>query len=172
METKQVRVVRLTHVVYQHPDVYKALKFLFDFSFVEAQRTDKQVYLHGWLLGGRQPRELEKAASRPNASSIEESAAPGGGKVVTVEDPHGHKVGFVHGQTLREDDRPTLVEKTDPLFNGAAEKPRRGAFRRFKQAPSPVHKLGHYGFVVPASQFESTRSFYTNLMNLKATDAV
>lgn len=187
-------MVRLAHVVYQHPDLDKALKFLFDFGFVEAQRTDKRVYLRGY---GTQPfvyvaeqspddkrhfiggywvvdsiEELEKAASHPSASSIEDSAAPGGGKVVTVEDPHGHKVGFVHGQTLREKDGPTLLEKTDPLFNGAAEKPRRGAFRRFKQAPSPVHKLGHYGFVVPASHFESTRSFYTSLMNLEATDAV
>ncbi|KAK4946509.1 hypothetical protein LTR10_014361 [Elasticomyces elasticus] len=194
MGIQQVRVVRLGHVVYQHPDLDKALKFLLDFGFVEEQRTLSRVYLRGY---GVQPflnvaeqspdgkrhflgaywavdslEELQKAASNPGASPIEDSDAPGGGKVVTIEDPNGYKVGFIYGQKLREKDGPVPLEKTDPVSNGAVEKPRKGVFRRFKHGPSPVHKLGHYGFVVPGSKFESTLSFYKSLINLKPTDAV
>lgn len=194
MTTQQVRVARLGHVVYQHPDLEKALSFLFDFGFVEEHRTANRVYLRGY---GVQPflyvaeqspdskrhfvgtywvvdslGELEKAASNPNASPIEEVTAPGGGKAVTIIDLNGFKVGFLYGQKLREKDGPVPLEKTSPVANGAVEKPRKGAFRRFKQGASPVHKLGHYGFVVPASKYESTLSFYLSLIKLKPTDAV
>jgi catechol 2,3-dioxygenase-like lactoylglutathione lyase family enzyme len=195
METKQVQVLRLAHVVYQHPDLEKALSFLYDFGFVEEQRTPDRVYLRGY---GTQPYlyiaekstdtkrhfrggywvvksldDLEAAAARPGASSVEDSDAPGGGRVVTLQDPNGFRVGFVYGQTLRDcDDSASLLEKGEPVANTALEKPRKGPFRRFKTGPSPIHKLGHYGFMVPGSKFESTLSFYTDLINLKPTDAV
>lgn len=195
MAIRKVCVVRLGHVVYQHPNLDRALSFLFDFGLVEEHRTPDRVYLRGY---GVQPfvhvaeqspddkrhfmgaywvvdtlEDLEAAASNPNASAIKDSDAPGGGKVVTIEDPNGQTVGFVYGQKLRAKDGPVPpLEKTTPMSNTAVEKPRKGTFRRFKQGASPVHKLGHYGFVVPTSKFESTLSFYTSLINLKPTDAV
>ncbi|ETI25132.1 hypothetical protein G647_04504 [Cladophialophora carrionii CBS 160.54] len=195
MAIKQVRVVRLAHVVYQHPDLERALSFLFDFGFVEAHRTPERVYLRGY---GTQPyiyvaekspdakrhfkgaywvvdtlADLEAAAAHPTASAVQDSEAPGGGKVVTLEDPNGFPVGFIFGQKLRESDGPAPpLEKTDPIPNLALEKPRKGTFRRFKTGPSAIHKLGHYGFIVPASKFESTLSFYKSLINIKPTDAV
>ncbi len=195
MANKQVRAVRLAHVVYQHPDLEKALTFLFDFGFVEEHRTSNRVYLRGY---GSQPyihvaerspdskrhfrggywvvdtlEDLEAAAAHPSASPITDSDAPGGGKIVTVEDPNGYPVGFVYGQKLRENDgHAPPLEKTEPVSNTALEKRRKGAFRRFKAGASPVHKLGHYGYIVPASKFESTLSFYRSLINLKPTDAV
>ena len=195
MATKQTRVLRLAHVVYQHPDLERALSFLLDFGFVEELRTPKRVYLRG---SGTQPyvyvaeqssdakrhfmgaywavetlQDLENAAARPGASPIEESDAPGRGKVVTLEDPNGFRVGFVHGQKLRETDGSALLlEKSEPVANTALEKPRKGPFRRFKTGPSPVHKLGHYGFIVPGSKFDSTLAFYRDLINLKPSDAV
>lgn len=196
MTISKVKVIRLAHVVYQHPDLEKALSFLFDFGFVEEHRTANRVYLRGYgiqpfvyvveqspddrrhFIGGYWVvdtfGDLEKAASNPGASTIQDSEAPGGGKVVTVTDPNGFTVGFVHGQKLRESDavHGHLELEHDPLFNTIDNKPRRGVFRRFKQGPSPVHKLGHYGFVVPASKFESTLSWYLSLINLKPSDIV
>jgi hypothetical protein len=195
MAIKQVRVVRLAHVVYQHPDLDRALSFLLDFGFVEEHRTPDRVYFRGY---GSQPyiyvaekspdakrhfkggywvvdtlADLQAAAAHPSASPVEDSDAPGGGKLVTLEDPNGFRVGFVFGQKLRDGDGPVPpLEKTNPMSNMALEKPRKGTFRRFKTGPSPVHKLGHYGFIVPASKFESTLSFYKSLINLKPTDAV
>ena len=195
MAIKQVRVLRLAHVVYQHPDLEKALSFLFDFGFIEEHRTANRVYLRGYgiqpfvyvaeqspdskrhFMGGywvvNSLEDLEAAAANPKASPIVDSDAPGGGKIVTIEDPNGLNIGFVYGQKLREKDGPVPpLEKTEPISNTAVEKLRKGTFRRFKQGPSPVHKLGHYGFIVPGSKFESTLSWYTSLVNLKPTDAV
>ena len=195
MAKKQVRALRLAHVVYSHPDLERALSFLLDFGFVEEQRTPDRVYLRGY---GSQPylyvveksadakrhfrgaywqvdtlEDLEAAAARPGASPIEDIDAPGGGKIVTLQDPNGFRVGFVFGQQLRNSEGATaFLEKSDPVPNTALEKPRKGPFRRFKTGPSPVHKLGHYGFIVPGGKFESTLSFYKDLMNLKPTDAV
>lgn len=195
MATKQVRVVKLAHVVYQHPDLEKALSFLFDFGFIEESRTANRVYLRGygaqpyiyvaeqspdnkrhfmgayWVVNSAE--DLKTAAAHSSASPVEESDAPGGGKIVTLKDPNGFNVGFVYGQKLRDSEGPAApLEKTPTTPNTSLEKPRKGVFRRFKTGASPVHKLGHYGFIVPASKFETTLGFYRSLINLKPTDAV
>jgi catechol 2,3-dioxygenase-like lactoylglutathione lyase family enzyme len=196
MATKKVRVIRLAHVTYQHPDLAKALSFLADFGFVEEHRTLNKVYLRGYgiqpflyvaeqspdskrhFIGGSwvvdRLEDLETAASKPGATPIQDSDAPGGGKTVTLTDPNGFKIEFVYGQKLREDtSKIHLEQKSDQLpSNTTVQRPRRGVFRRFKQGASPVHKLGHYGFVVPGSKWDSTTSWYLDLINLKPTDAV
>jgi predicted enzyme related to lactoylglutathione lyase len=196
MASERVKVARLAHVVYQHPDLDRALSFLHDFGFVEEDRSIKgRVYLRGY---GTQPylyiaeqspddkrhflgaffvvealAELEKASKHASATSIEDLDAPGGGKIVTVQDPNGFKVGFVYGQELRKASNDVKqLERTPQFPNTVSEKARKGTFRRFKTGPSPVHKLGHYGFMVPPSKFEETLSFYTELMNLKPSDIV
>ncbi|KAK5057618.1 hypothetical protein LTR84_011618 [Exophiala bonariae] len=197
MAIEKVRVIRLAHVTYQHPDLEKALSFLLDFGFVEQYRSANRVYLRGY---GQQPfiyvaeqspdskrhfvggawvvdrlQDLETAASKPGASSIQDSDAPGGGKIVTLTDPNGFKLEFVHGQELREGNGSELHLEQKPAqlpSNTVVQKPRKGTFRRFKQGASPVHKLGHYGFVVPGSKYESTLSWYLDLINLKPSDAV
>lgn len=112
-----------------------------------------------WVVDSEE--ELGKAVSRPETSPIEGLSAPCGGKGVTVRDPRGHRVRFIYGRRLRGREQLSPLEKTEPVFNGAVEKPRQGAWCRFKQGASLVHKLGHYGFVVPASKFESTKEWYT-----------
>lgn len=197
MTSQKVHVLRLAHVVYQHPDLEKALAFLNDFGFVEEYRTAHRVYLRGYgvqpyiyvaeqspdsrryFKGGfwvvESPQDLDIAASKHNASPIQDNDAPGGGKIVTLTDPNGFTIGFVHGQQLRgsQFSGGHLEQGLNPLPPNTVEKKLRvGAFRRFKHGPSPVHKLGHYGFVVPGSKFDATLSWYHDLMNLKPTDAV
>jgi hypothetical protein len=192
-----MKVVRLAHVHYQHPDLNRALLFLNDFGMVEEARVDGKVYLRGYgcqpflyiaeqspddkrhFIGGywvvAEAAELEKAATKPNASSIQDCEGPGGGKVVTIQDPNGITVGFIHGQVLREQNgRLGYLEREDSghIANSSTEKPRKGEFRRFDAGASPVHKLGHYGFVVPGDAYEKTQEWYTGLMNLKPTDSV
>ncbi|OQV04930.1 hypothetical protein CLAIMM_09743 [Cladophialophora immunda] len=191
----QVRVTRLAFVHYQHPDLEKALKFFSDFGTVEEQRTPDKVYLRGfgidpyiyvaeqspdskrhfvggyWVVSSEE--DLKKAASQPGASAIYDNDGPGGGKVVTVRDPCGFLVGFVFGQQLRNYDGTTgLLEQTSPTTNSPFDKPRKGNVRRYRNGPSPVHKLGHYGYVVPRSKFMETLDWYHRLMNLKPTDTV
>lgn len=181
---------------YSHPDLNRAIDFLHDFGMVEASRAEN-VFLRGygeqpfiyvaeqsddgqrhflggyWVVAGEA--DLEAAASLPGASSIRDLQAPGGGRVVTVPDPNGHIVGFVHGQTLRaESAGGGTLERNDGgqhvAPNGASSKVRKGAWRRFDPGPSPVHKLGHYGYMVPAARFKESLAWYTSTLNLKVTD--
>lgn len=65
-------------------------------------------------------------------------AAPGGGYIVTIEDPEGFPVNFVYGQSLDN------VEHKKPeklIFNDETEKPRQKKFQRFKPGPAEVHKV-------------------------------
>lgn len=197
MENSKITIIRLAHVHYQHPDLEKALTFLDDFG-LEVERQDSgKVYLRGYgvqpyvyvaeqspdsqrhFLGGffavQSYEDLKKAAALPNASQVLESDAPGGGQFVTVPDPCGHLVGFVFGQKLHapatEDSIPRR-EKTSMIYNTAVAQPRRGAFRRFTPGPSPVHRLGHYGFRVPRDKFDELLHWYTSIMSLTPTDKI
>lgn len=195
MAADHIRVTRLAHVVYQHVDVEKALAFLIDFGFVQIERKGNRIYLGGY---GQQPfiyvleqssdcekhfgggywvvdsmEDLEKAASHPNATPIQDYDAPGGGKVVVIKDPNGFDCGFIYGQKLQERQKSAItLEANDSVSNTVDEKLRKGSFRRFRKAPSPIHKLGHYGYSVPASKFDCTYTWYTTVLNLKLSDAI
>jgi hypothetical protein len=97
--------------------------------------------------------------------------------MVIVKDPNDMNVGFIHDQVLRETqpgERIELRRPENPSFplNTALEKHRKMETQRFHQGPCPVHKLGHYGYVVPKSRYDATVDWYMTVMNLKPTDAV
>ncbi|KIW14850.1 hypothetical protein PV08_07635 [Exophiala spinifera] len=200
MSISKVKVVRLAHVHYAHPDLQRGVDFLLDFGMIEASREGQKVYLRGYgiqpyvylaeqspddkrhFLGGywavESEAELQKAANLPNASPIKDLEGPGGGKVVTIVDPNGHVVGFVWGQQLRTHDMSTSeqvagsLDKTGGDFNFAAQKTRKGSWRRFNVGPSPVHKLGHYGYMTRPEKLKETLKWYLDLINLKITDSM
>jgi hypothetical protein len=197
MPDAKIRVTRLSHVHYQYPNLEESLRFLRDFGFEEADSRAGRTYLRGYgkdpfltiaeqspddkrhFIGGfwvvESYEDLQKAASLPSASRIQDLNAPGGGKYVTATDPNGFLVGFVFGQELHDpaNQFPALnLETKTQAANTAITKPRRGDFRRFTQGPSPVHKLGHYGYVVPKSQYTKTLQWYMSTLNLKPTDAI
>jgi catechol 2,3-dioxygenase-like lactoylglutathione lyase family enzyme len=198
-ESKKINVVRLTAVHYQHPQLDMATAFFEDFGFVEVQRSDTHIYYRGfgiepyiyvaeqsptskrafvrgiWTVASYS--DLLTAAAHPAATTaIEQDAGPGGAKTVTLTDPNGHAITFIHGQSLREKDTDTAISRNrnnaEVNPNLAFEKHRIGRNRRFDLGPCPVHKIGHYGFGMSAHKFEETISWYTSIMNLKLTDAV
>lgn len=196
-EGKKIKVVRLSAVHYQHPQLEKATGFFEDFGFVEARRDDGRIYYRGfgidpyvyiaeqspsskrafiggiWTVASRE--DLQTAAAHPSASAIQQSDAPGGGEIVTLKDPNGISISFIYGQQLREKgDGSTsrMVNKAELTPNSALEKHRHGQVRRFDRGPSPVHKVGHYGLGLPGKAFDETISWYTSLLNLKPTDEV
>ena len=198
MAIERIFVTSLAHVIYQHPILDRAVEFLEDFGLIQERIEGSRVYLRGY---GSQPYcyiaeqspdgkrhfvgayyvvkeffELEKAAKHPTASGIMSNPGPGGGKLVTLKDPYnGFIVGFVYGQTLRASEVSTKIMdmEIDPSkFNLAIEKNRKGGTRRFKEGASPVHKLGHYGIVVPAHLYEKTLEWYTTTLNLAPTDMI
>jgi hypothetical protein len=198
MASEKIKVLRLAHVHYQHPDLDKAASFLEDFGLIENNRTPSRIYYRGigvqpyiyvaekspdsqrHFLGGtwvvESAKDLQKAASHPGSSEIKPNDGPGGGQVVTIVDPNGFNVSFIHGQTFRNDNPEDLSyireEAVGIASNTSLQKPRKGNFRRFKQGASPVAKLGHYGYMVPEENYQRTMDWYTSIMNLKPTDAI
>ncbi|KAI2928126.1 hypothetical protein CBS147321_11098 [Aspergillus niger] len=180
----QIRLVKLSHMRYQHPDLDQITVFLKDFGMQIVKQTDDQIWYRGYgpdpyvYYARRGPKQflgatfevesyqdLEKALQLPNASGIKELLDhPGGGHFVTFTDPEGYPVNLIHGQAPRETgDYPERL-----IVNYEADKPRLRKFHRFNVGPAPVHKLGHFGYCV--QDFPTMRDFYTRNFNLVPSD--
>ena len=196
MASNKINVLKLGSVHYRHADLEKARDFLRDFGMQEVLTSSSQIFFAGygvdpycylaehcpgsassfvgsvWLVESYS--ELEKATALPHASSIHKADAPGGGDQVTISDPNGFSVTFIHGQQERKkpETQDLTFAKDQAAENQALNKPRQGQVRRYNVGPSPVHKLGHFGFIVPEDKFKETFRWYTTTLNLKPTDSV
>lgn len=186
----RIRLLRHAHVHYLHPDLEKAEQFLADFGLAVVKKTATKIYYRGYgpdpfcyiaelsstgqkaFAGGAfivdSHEDLVKASKLPGASPIEKSTEPGEGDFVILKDPNAMVVKLIHGQ-----------EQVQPIehlpkshYNTGQDKDRAGDFHRFKLGPSKVHKVGHYGFMIPAAIFEETRGWYLETFNFKLTDSV
>ncbi|KAK5683712.1 hypothetical protein LTR17_027260 [Elasticomyces elasticus] len=180
----QIKLVKLAHMRYQHPDLDKITIFLQDFGMRVAKRTDDEVWYRGYgadpyvyyarkgekqYLGGtflvESMGELERASHLPCAGPVVKmSDAPGGGSLLTLTDPEGFPVNLMYGQ---------LPAKAGPLpqkviLNDESEKPRVRQFNRLTPGPAAVHKLGHFGLCVQA--FGMQLKWYTMTFNFAPTD--
>ncbi|KAK6815988.1 hypothetical protein P875_00127896 [Aspergillus parasiticus SU-1] len=180
----QIRLVKLAHMRYQHPDLDQITAFLQDFGMTVAKRTEDEVWYRGYgedqyvyyarkgtkeFLGGtfvvESYGDLEIASQLPTASDIQElSDAPGGGFLVTLTDPEGFPVNLMFGQKPAE--KGAIPEKL--TINYEEEKPRIRKFQRFTPGPAAVHKLGHFGLCT--GKFEELVHFYTTTFNIVPTD--
>ncbi|KAF2017529.1 trihydroxytoluene oxygenase [Aaosphaeria arxii CBS 175.79] len=186
----QIRLTRVAHMRYQHPDLEEITTFLKDFGMTVAKKTDTQRWFKGYgtdpyvyyaqkgekeFLGGtfevESHAELEKATKLAGASPILDLAspssgasAPGGGSMVTLTDPEGFPINLIHGQTKSAGGPFPEVLTT----NYETQKPRVARFQRFKPGPAAVHKLGHYGLCV--KDFPTQLDWYVRTFNLAPTD--
>ncbi|KAJ5333459.1 uncharacterized protein N7506_007242, partial [Penicillium brevicompactum] len=180
----QIRLVKLAHMRYQHPDLQEITVFLQDFGMKVASQTDDEIWYRGYgvdpfvyyakkgpkkFLGGafevESYQDLERASQLPTAGDIENvENAPGGGYLLTLTDPEGFPINLIYGQTpASAGPYPEILE-----INYEVEKPRVRRFQRFQPGPAAVHKLGHYG--VCTTNFESLVKFYTTNFNIVPTD--
>ncbi|KAF3391180.1 Metapyrocatechase 2, partial [Talaromyces pinophilus] len=180
----QIRLVKLSHMRYQHPDLEQITTFLLDFGMEVAQRTDDQIWFRGYgsdqyvyyarkgpkqFLGAsfqvESYQDLEKAAQLPMAGKIQEMKdAPGGGYILTFTDPENIPVNLIFDQSPAEPKG--YPEKL--IINHENDKPRALKFQRFDPGPAAVHKLGHFGLCV--QKFQEMVDFYTTNFNLAPTD--
>jgi len=183
----RVQMVKLAHMRYQHPDLDEITTFLLDFGMHVVKRTDNAVWYRGYgpdqyvyyaqkgekkFLGGayevESEAELLKASKIAGAGPIEDlsgSGSPGGGRIVTLHDPEGFPVSFVHGiEAAPKHDYPEKV-----IYNYEGDdKPRVRKFNRFTPGPAAVHKLGHYGLCV--KDFPAQLEWYVRNFNFAPTD--
>lgn len=185
----KIKLVRIAHVYYTHSDLDKARQFLLDFGFQIAEDRGDTVFYKGYgtepfvycatkgtenSFGGagfvvESLADLELASKTlPDASAVEDSDAPGGGKRVTFRDPvDGYPFHLVYGQTPVA----TSAHLPELEYNFPEAKHRAvNKTQRFKKGPAPVHKLGHFGCCV--TNYAKTFEFYTTRFNLKATDVI
>lgn len=154
----RVRINKTSFVIYEHPDLSKAIKFLLDFGLSIAHRDGDNVFFKGYgsdpfvylarqskgsraAFGGaaylvESRSELEKAARISGATSIQPLEFPGGGEIVTVHDPAGFPVHLVHGQKQKSVESAGNLDKL--IVNFEDEKPRKGNFHRLTPGPAPV----------------------------------
>jgi hypothetical protein len=187
-----IRLVKTAFVIYHHVEFEKALVFLHDFGLQVAEARDGEVFLKGYgpepfvyicrqansssnSFGGAayvvsSREELQRAATFPGATQIARLDAPGGGEIVTLTDPAGHKVHFVYGQEEKAEE-PLGLKKL--VVNYEDEKPRAGKFQRFEPGPAPVYRWGHYGVTYPADVgYEKMFRWYTEVIGLAPSDFV
>ncbi|KAF4164615.1 hypothetical protein CNMCM6936_008899 [Aspergillus lentulus] len=181
----QIRLMKLAHMRYQHPDLDAITVFLQDFGMKVVKKTDDEVWYRGYgtdpyvyyarkgpkkeFLGGtfevESYQDLERAANLPTGSAIQElKDAPGGGFMVTVKDPEGFAINLVYGQApAAPGEYPSKL-----VVNYESDKPRVRHFQRFVPGPAAVHKLGHFGLCV--QKFQKMVTFYTTTFNLVPSD--
>jgi len=186
-----IKLLKTAFVTYGHSDYDKAKQFFLDFGLIIAQESPNDVYFRGY---GAEPfiyhlkrdtnpsfggaaytvasiSELERAQSVPGATPIQPLTAPGGGEIVTLTDPQGHKVHLIHGQHLRTPDTLPLERLT---INYEDVKPRKGTFQRFTPGPAPVYRWGHYGVTYdPVTVgYDAMYNWYTTVLALAPSDLV
>ncbi|KAH9826027.1 Glyoxalase/Bleomycin resistance protein/Dioxygenase superfamily [Teratosphaeria destructans] len=194
---KQIKLVKLAHMRYQHTDIEGLVKFLRDFGMRVVKRDvdaggKERVWFGGYgvdqfvyfaqsgsekaFLGGcfevESHEELEKAAQLPEAEGL--------GGIVDLGargEPGG---GFM--LTLKDPEgflvnllygqEPARVEREafppKLVANDELDKPRVRQFNRFTPGPAAVHKLGHYGLCL--TKFDEQVDWYTRTFNLVPSD--
>lgn len=154
---QQIRLVKLAHMRYQHPDLNRITQFLFDFGMDLVKRTNNQAWFRGAgpdpyvyyaqkgsrkFLGGtflvESWEDLVKASKLETAGEIVSlTDEPGGGSMVTVLDPEGHPINLIHGQEPAE----PVPAQEKLIINYPEDKPRQKKFQRFAEGPAAVYKV-------------------------------
>lgn len=175
-------------VRFRAPDLEKMRSFLLDFGMVDSlpeqasdrlfmRGTGRAPFLHATELGEpgfaalgiwvRDLADLERLAAH-DGTTVEPFNAPGGGYVVRLTDPDGYLIEAVAGQ-----EKFAPVERTLPLpdpWNHGGEHPRIARFRRAKQGPSHVQRLGHCALSV--ANFPRSELWYKERFGFITSDEI
>ena len=178
------KATRLTHLIFERPNLASAEAFLTDFGLQVVSRDACTLLLRGsgsapycyrvqlgerarfiglgFAVGSRA--ELEKLAALPGASAIEAITLPGGGEGLRLRDPSGFAVEILHGQQTVPD-----VRRRAPMAMNLGElQPRINATQRSSVEPPQVLRLGHV--VLEVADYQATCGWYTQHLGLIPSD--
>ena len=170
-----VKAQSITHLIFERPDLDRAEAFLTDFGLIPISRVADCLYFRGTgaapyvyrVQRGSQARfvgfglsvdsvaDLERLASLPGASAINDSPHPGGGRALSLNDPSGFRVEVISGQRRV----PELAYRSALAFNAVDALPRINSTQRPPIAPAEVIRLGHV--VLELADFQATCAWYT-----------
>ena len=180
-----IKVADITFGRLQSPDLDVAEEFLTDFGMVKVDRTSDMLFMRGTgtdpvihithlgaskFLGlgfrANSMEDLEKATRLNGASEIEDIEAPGGGKVVRLNDLHGYLVEIVYGQEQVEEIHVPRM-KVNSVDN---QDVRTGELMRLPQGPSHVKRVGHA--IIMTTDLRGATKWYRENLGLVSSDEV
>jgi len=179
-----IRVEDISHVRFSAPDLAEMERFLTSFGLSSQRWSDGALYargtgvspfLHATTLG--EPRfvaigfraanvaDLEKLAASEGVT-VQDLDAPGGGKLVVLSDPDGHRVEIVAGQQPAA----PLPLPAEPVRNTAVKHNRERSAVRLRSGPSTVLRLGHA--VLEVSDFRQSEAWYKSRFGFITSDEI
>lgn len=181
-----VKVNDIAFVRFGSPDLDEMEAFLTEFGLHRAARdattlymrgTDDEGFVHvthqaeepgfvGLAFEVTNESALAELSTTPGFSMVADLDGPGGGRVVRAVDPNGFAVEVVAARQSVG----TLATPAAALFNGAANRPRRGSPVRLESGPSHVQRLGHC--VLDVVDFRTSEAWYKDNLGLVTSDEV
>lgn len=179
-----IRIEDIAHVRFSAPDLDTMRAFLVEFGLAPITSDDGVLYSRGAgpapfvhataegapgfsALGLRAESvaDLERLATSESVR-VEDFAAPGGGRVVRLVDPDGHRIEVVAGQTLS----PPLASGDEAPRNSAHGKARVRATLRIAPGPATVVRLGHA--VLEVKDFRASEAWYKARFGFITSDEI
>lgn len=178
-----IKVEDIAFVRFRAPDLAEMDAFLTDFGFPERQRINGRLYARGAgaspVLHITEPGEPGFAGIGLRASTVEDLHvlargegvtvepldAPGGGCVVVLADPDGHRVEVVAGQTPAAE----LPLPSRQPWNGATGRQRLRATKRTGDGAHVV-RLGHC--VLNVSDFRASERWWKDRFGFITSDEI
>lgn len=179
-----IKIEDIAFVRFRVPDLVEMRRFLEDFGLNVIQADDGRIVsrghgtepvLHiaeqgkaGFAGVGFRAASVEAlhALGREHSLRVEPFDAPGGGYRVVLQDPDGHSVEVVAGQTSAE----PLPLPEGQAWNSARVKPRVREARRVKAGASHVLRLGHV--VLGVSNFRASEAWYKERFGFITSDEI
>jgi catechol 2,3-dioxygenase-like lactoylglutathione lyase family enzyme len=179
-----IRIEDIAHVRFKAPELDTMKAFLLDFGLSPVLSEDGVLYARG---AGPQPflhatsqgesgfaalgfraeslADLDRLATAEQVT-ISPLNAPGGGCVLTLTDPDGHRIEVVAGQIPAE----PLALANAPPHNDAHEKDRVRAALRLRSGPASVVRLGHA--VLEVTDFRASEAWYKSRFGFITSDEI
>lgn len=178
-----IRVQDIAHVRFAAPDLAAMRAFLEDFGLscfekggrLYAKGSDGRPFVHVTEPGAAKflavgfraadSAELERLAAHEGVP-VETLDAPGGGQVVRLTDPDGHRVEVVAGQACE----PAAPAVADPPRNSVAARTRLRTALRLAPGPAQVRRIGHA--VLKVRDFRRAEQWYKDRLGFLTSDEV
>jgi catechol 2,3-dioxygenase-like lactoylglutathione lyase family enzyme len=179
-----IKIEDIAFVRFRAPDLDRMRGFLEDFGLRIVARDTGRLFargagsspvLHitelgeagfaGLGLRAASLGDLETLAAAEGAA-VAPLDAPGGGQVVTLYDPDGHRIEVIAGQQAPMEDPPAAPS----AWNSARERGRLRQVKRTGQGPSHVIRLGHC--VLNVSNFRASERWYKDRFGFITSDEI
>ena len=179
-----LKIEDVAYVRFSAPDLGRMQAFLADFGLAVTEVTEKRVVARG---SGPAPvahvtdlgepgfagvafraeslGDLERLAAAEGVSVVD-SDLPGGGRVVTLKDPDGHRVDVVAGQAPA----PPLDLAPSQPWNHVQARGRVRATKRITAGAANVVRLGHV--VLNVSDFRASERWYKDRFGFITSDEI